>query len=326
MGMPMTYYILTTPEYSTDRFGYPYCPSPFTHSTFISQDAAEAFLKSRTHYPERYVVTDKEPAWWGYRTSGFWSDTFANIAEQLPDFTQHGVAILSEEDNTMVKYWNCQTGRWTTQKLGRFLNKLGIPPKQVEVYVSWYKTVTKPKLYSDYPTTFHQDRDFVRVYTSGPYSCMHYSADHWGTDGHHPVEVFDTPDWEIAYLTNVHGQVVARALVVPEREIFCRVYPTPGNYCDEEEDTPLECASHSEEMQERLTNELRSKGYRSAYSLDTSELEGLRLKRIDLPENYILTPYLDHLAEGEVRGEYIVLIDEGSLDLETTSGKIAYVD
>lgn len=284
MGMSMTFCILYTDEYFRVRNFPVHYPAIWTSQTFATPDEATKWLESRGYNATRLNLrVGPKPAWFEMRENPH--PLLEKIWNDLKLHNHHHI-YYPQPDGKLVKYWDANVGRVISKKLGRILASADIPPKSVEGYVAWYTSGTKPLMHEDYVTTFHQDQNFYQVYETGPASCM---------QGLPYVRAYESGDWEIAYLTNDDNMVVARCLVVPERKIYCRVYPSEGDYFH-----GFDSEEQMEEVRARLANHLCEQGYKSVYA-DEDKLDGLRL----LKEHGV--PYLDHLDHLRNEHPYYVI-------------------
>jgi len=139
-----------------------------------------------------------------------------------------------------------------------------------------------------------------RVYTTGPSSCMSYSADAFRTP-EHPVRVYDGPDTVLACIESTPGKYTARCVVRLDRQpmTFSRVYG----------DGAL------------LKERLRAFGF--VEDPDWS-LDGVRL-RLVLDRGAPLCPYIDGSGIACNDGEFLV-IGSGRLCCQQTNGYAGRVE
>lgn len=115
--------------------------------------------------------------------------------------------------------------RRTEMKASRYLRSIiGMDDDEMwDMLDSWGIATNNVELH------FATSREKIRwVYENGPNSCMSRGADTYrGYDSEgvdiHPVEVYASPDLELAYLTR-DGDVVARALCNANTKEFVRIY------------------------------------------------------------------------------------------------------
>ena len=150
--------------------------------------------------------------------------------------------------------------------------------QQVAYYAAWHKAGERPPNDDELHFT-DEASEMIRVYRSGPYSCMRGCDKDW-PDSDHPVQVYAAGDLQMAYLTRPDGTVAGRGLCWPAKNVFGRIYPTPNNN-DEQKDY------------DELHNRLKELGWTSITER-RSVFEGARLLRKTNGWGKTIMPYLDH--------------------------------
>lgn len=179
------------------------------------------------------------------------------------------------DDNTLIRYTlNEEQGiadRQVSTRLGRFLQAHFADIISAENI----KNLATQHRVKGVPFTLHWANDALeieRVYMEcATGSCMSKTRDFWNleTDGGetvHPTHVYDSPDIGLAYVKDLSGRVVARALINKLTNKFVRIY------------------GHIEAM----LHLLREHGI-----TEQGNLHGTRLRRIPLANNRVAVPYLD---------------------------------
>jgi hypothetical protein len=191
-------------------------------------------------------------------------------------------------DRTMVRYIasieDGRRGKWTIARPGTYLAAFypGISATLVQQWVlehDRHHAVPALKL-------ARTGDEIVEVYTNGPNSCMSYSSVADCT------RVYAGPDLAVAYITNQHDEISARAVVWPERKLYYNYYGDG-----------------------RIEASLEAEGYKQG------SLAGARIQRI--PDgNGFVGPYIDGVYACSDRGDFLVLDHGGALCAENTDGTI----
>ena len=205
--------------------------------------------------------------------------------------------------------------RIISMKPGRFLKQRGIDltDKQVSYLAEYISKGEPPAI--DENLRFELRDDISWVYMNSVSSCMSGNEFIYAEE-HHPAEVYENSDWKIAVLINEEGKIVARSLVVPERKIFLRIYPTEGAA---HEDGFLS-EDHLRATRARLQSELENLGFENKYSLPRSRLDGVRLNWLPIHRG-LLMPYLDHDLKVEIDWEeQTVVLHSHGYDAQSTTG------
>jgi len=131
----------------------------------------------------------------------------------------------SVEDPTMIAYTPSYDyglrDRQVRMKLGKYLTKYYsdvLTQEQIRAYANGAKGLD---------VKFAEDTDGFRyVYAHGPNSCMSGSTDDFGDiDGpYHPVDVYDTGEFRLAYIEPIDCKIVARAFVHEPSKRWVRAY------------------------------------------------------------------------------------------------------
>jgi hypothetical protein len=109
------------------------------------------------------------------------------------------------------------------------------------------------------------EAEIVKVYTTGPNSCMSKSADHYWCAPYHPTAAYADGDLAVAYLENDKGAITARGVVWPKKKRYTVLY---GDYL-------------------RLEARLRALGY------SRGNFVGAKLKAIWLAPDSVVLPFID---------------------------------
>lgn len=175
--------------------------------------------------------------------------------------------------------------RQTRMRPGKLLRRL--LPDEPEVVIQAVSTAYTQGT-ALYEVRFADTREEIRrVYEEGPNSCMSKCADAYETWGDiHPSEVYAGPDTKLAYIQDFSGNITARAIVVPSKKAWVRMY---GNSAG-------------------LEPALRTLGY----GQDSEALEGCRLLLLKRGSE-VICPYLDgdygRVTESD---GYLVIGDSGA--------------
>jgi hypothetical protein len=314
---------------------------------------ADAIYKSgvpESHYAfaDRAVIVNTP---WRYRARRFFSlNWISPVWVNEPFWLDHceihkdHFLAVSETDPTCLAYYQneekgCRNVR-TPIKPGRYLTKFFghiLTEKQIADYANWQLTGSKPSPYDDddirFPLQFaHTPDEIEEVYSTGPNSCMSGRASDFA-GGCHPARVYGAGDLAIAYLAwpddySPHGyereagDAFARTLVWPDRKVYGRIYPTPGNYRRD----GFASDSDLEEARSALEKKLRALGYESHYA-GCKTFEGARLLKIesdrhDTDEDVYVMPYLDLNYCVEDCGDYFRMSKNSGVRADETDGTI----
>jgi hypothetical protein len=294
----MNYWII-----SVSRNGFAYYDM---EDLFASPYQADVYLRTKVHRDLSYTV---RPATWQEREErmfsaevyqrpvwhkeAFWKEWGASLH-------QHFVHISLADPSTIAFTEDARKGeadRQTLMKPGKYLQKFlgdsgdgtigdgplkGEEPKitkqQVAYYAAWHKAGERPP--NDDELHFTADAaEMIRVYRTGPYSCMRGCDKDW-PDRDHPVQVYAAGDLQMAYMTRPDGTVAGRGLCWPEKQVFGRVYPTPNT-------------NESQKDYDELHARLKALGWTSINERQ-SVFEGARLRYMTTACGEVMMPYLDH--------------------------------
>lgn len=137
--------------------------------------------------------------------------------------------------------------------------------------------------------------EIEQVYTSGPRSCMAHGTDYYNSPVH-PVRVYGSGDFAVAYMRGADDGISARAIVAPERKIYSRIY---GDY-------------------DRLRLLLEAEGY--SCGNDRDDWDGLRLLRVPHRDTFV-APYFDPpMSNVRDNGNFLVVDCDGELECHETNG------
>lgn len=192
-----------------------------------------------------YMMADghwKSPPWVGHqlwqRHFPVWDTQYVHVSVDDPTMIafypskDHGEAgrkpVKMKPGKYLAKYFaaNDKTGVIAD---GKYKGQIGIfTKKQVAYFAEWFANGEEPGPDDIEPTVqFATTADEIaEVYSSGPESCM--DARHFSNPDHMPVRAYAAGDLAVAFMRNTSGQVIARALCWPDREVFGRVYPSEG--------------------------------------------------------------------------------------------------
>lgn len=202
-------------------------------------------------------------------------------------------------------------------KPGRYLTKFFagvLSEREIAFYAAWQSTGSKGSEWTDaarYPMTFaSSSADIVSVYERGPQSCM---------KGMSCVSVYGAGDLAIAYLTkgeDAGGQVLARALVWPDKKVIGRVYPSGSHWPAEGFVSETASVACGQALMARLIAE--------GYHADTTSrgFNGARLTQEDEGDGCYAMPYLDHSYMVTDTGDYFEMNQHGDLLADTTDGRL----
>ena len=198
--------------------------------------------------------------------------TMANITALKPELALH-FPHASVEDPTMLAYTpNHEYGKRDRQvriKVGKYLQKYYsdiLSSEQIRAFANGMK---------GYEVKWATDSDGFRyVYKHGPSSCMSGGVDNFDQiDGdYHPVDVYDTGEFRLAYIEPIKRKIVARAFVHEPSKRWVRAYGDEGTA-----------------LAEWLTE--------NGYAKD-STWEGCKIKSIEDDNGNWVLPYIDGDARG----------------------------
>lgn len=228
----------------------------------------------------------------------------SRLHDSYPNLTHH-FCHLSKSKPGYVAFTECndhgEADRQTRIRVGRYLRRFsGLDDVAVSHLAARCGVIINP------PTLQFADEslDIVRVYTSGPSSCMSHHSGDYATEVH-PCFVYGAGDLSVAYIeTGEPGddgddegdkRITARAVCWPAKNTYGNIYG------DEERLEPL----------------LEDAGYERADSF-----YGARL--LHIPHNgTVVAPYMDddnRAASVSADGKHLI-IGDGPLDLqENTNG------
>ena len=170
-----------------------------------------------------------------------------------------------------------------------YSDKLG--PEHIESLLREFHYRNAPRL------LFARTADEIEdIYTNSDIvSCMSHDAGCYQSS-EHPVRVYATGDFAVAYLRDADGNVTARGIVCEDRKIFGRLYGES----------------------DLLSRALRDAGYRKGTSPD--DWHGLRLRRVCEDDGFI-APYLDApMSSVSDNGKYLVIDEDGEIGCGNTNG------
>ena len=206
----------------------------------------------------------------------------------------------SVEDPTMLAYTpSYEYGirdRQVRIKVGKYLQRYYsdvLTSEQIRAFANGSK---------GYTLKWARDKDEMReVYRDGPRSCMAGGVSSFDTVGdYHPVDVYATGDFALAYLTTVNDTIVARGFVYEPERIWVRTY--------------------GDEAQ-ALADDLEAQGYSRS-----STWAGCLIKRIEDDDGRIVLPYLDGDDKGvkQHSPQFFIITDSNSHDYycDFTSGVV----
>ncbi len=170
---------------------------------------------------------------------------------------------------------------------------------------------------TEYDVKFATTGDAIQwAYENGPASCMSETARHYSGDCH-PVRVYGDSDLQLAYIkaeSSYHDkQIMARALVWPERKVYGRVYPTPERYLDEKRE-------EARAAQAALVTALESLGY------SAGRFDGAKIRKIENESGGFVMPYLDGTQEVSDAGDMFTIDRCGEFCCTETNGVVGAGD
>lgn len=140
--------------------------------------------------------------------------------------------------------------------------------------------------------------DIIRVYQTGPSSCMSKNADdrEYRTNGVHPVSVYAAGDLAIAYFTDEQKAIKARCITWPAKKIFGRVYGDEN----------------------RIAALLHRDGFKCSQS--STDWDGARLLKVKVPraDGYVC-PYLDVANQRVTIGDDFLILDAEDGEYEASN-------
>ena len=245
------------------------------------------------------IATDNSDAWKVREAARFANGTYKHVPWYLEKWANPWhFAHVSERDSTKLAYTVDAThgkeDRQTITRVGRYLETHYASVLSQDEIRAWCARFdlenSKPAL------CFASDPDEIEnVYTNGPSSCMAHRADYYNSPCH-PVRVYGSGDFAVAYMRNSEGGISARAIVAPERKIHARIY---GDM-------------------DRLRLLLSEAGYTAGNDID--DWSGLRLLRIE-HHNVFVAPYFDYpLADVRDNGKFLIVNDGGDLECNNVNG------
>jgi hypothetical protein len=226
---------------------------------------------------------------------------------------------ISTEDPTMLAFTQSpekgERDIQTRMKPGRYLHRYFgniLTAQQIAFYAEWWVKKYRPA-HSNLRLQFSTSPDHVvDIYERGPSSCM---------KGMDCVRIYHGPDLMVAYVER-DGDVMARALVWPDKKVIGRTYPTPGCYDEGDDDDLYESEEDLEGWRQALIGLLRAEGYKTHD--EGGRFEGARLRRVpdgDYSDNYLM-PYLDLDYGVDDHGDYFVMARSPEYECSGTSGHL----
>lgn len=280
---------------------------------------------------KRYPVTsipwrmrEQARALTGTHTAPVWSDTrwWRGRSQTLRD---HFVRVSKGNPGMLAYTQDDGKGMRDIQtpiKVGRYLTRFFsdvLSEKEIAFLVKWQTSGIFETEYTDaskYPLCFAETpRDIVKVYATGPDSCM---------EGSDCVRVYGAGDLAIAYLRNPEGsdrEVLARCLVWPDKKHAGRIYPTPGCWSQD----GFTSRGESQAAYDALQNRLKSEGY-TFESERTNGFKGARLARNDEGCGSYTMPYLDSSYCVDDDGDWFRMNRNGAIPCGSTDGTIEVED
>jgi len=269
----------------------------------VDMAAFHAACEAATAYAT-HPVWEYEPFWLDHRKIR--ADHYAHMSRNDPALLAY---TQSPEKGLRGIFTPIKPGRYLTKYFAGVLSE-----REIAFYAAWQSTGSKGSEWTDaarYPMTFaSSSAGIVSVYERGPQSCM---------KGMSCVSVYGAGDLAIAYLTkgeDAGGQVLARALVWPDKKVLGRVYPSGSHWRAE----GFVSETASEACSQALMVRLIAEGYHT----DTTSrgFNGARLTREDEGAGYYAMPYLDHDYQVTDTGDHFVMGQRGDLLADTTNGRL----
>ena len=226
-----------------------------------------------------------------YATDRYVAPCWLSIDLVVPDHFVH----LAENPELIAYTQNADKGAADIQtpiRIGAYLMKYfpDMGQDQVQQIVLRHSNTYSPAVLKIATTA----DDIVRVFTSGPRTCMSKSAEYY--ESHvHPAAVYGNSDLAAAYLTDDCDRVTARALIWPARLRMGRVYGDSS----------------------RLVNALRSAGY-----TDTSDFWGAKVRKIECENTgQLVLPYMDYWQTlSHFDADFLLIDRHGEITADQTNG------
>ena len=295
-------------------------------ASFESQAEAQTDMAVRTA-AGAHVFFKRAPDlnWIGRETSRFWDGTYTPLVwsneiwwqNRQGDLRNH-FAHRSSVTHGLVAYTESaekgEQDRQTVCKPGVYLTRYFSTVLTVAEIAHWVRLHCMSKSDSVELLFATSSDDIVRVYQTGPESCMSGPVSEYDSRIH-PVTVYGDSDLSIAYVeaeSEYHDRPIAsRALVWADRKVYGRVYPTPERY----NDTRREMARIEHD---KLIQALESAGYRPG-SFNGAKIQAIPHRRVD--ESYVM-PYLDGSYCVDLVGDSFILGRDASFEAQSTDGVI----
>ncbi len=236
--------------------------------------------------------------------------------------SQH-FAHISLDDPTKLAFTEDaakgEADRQTRIKPGRYLSRFFgevLTPKQIAFYAEWFAKGERPESDLLEGRRFELAKSpqaIADVYQSGPRSCM--DGENFDDADDNPTRIYGAGDLAVAYIANPgtaqtarNPEVMARALVWPERKVYGRIYPTvDSHWSDEGYASQDDCQA----VYDTLESQLREAGYKSLDE-DDRGFNGARLI-LEWSHNHrqVVMPYLDRNYRATIDGEGVLRLQRG---------------
>lgn len=199
------------------------------------------------------------------------------------------IPFVDPRNESLIRFWDAKHNRYLSLRPGKYIARFFPNLDPVHYSGLWTKAYDKTEV-----LFARTSEDIVKVYTTGPESCMSDEASEYLSSPIHPCSVFgDDGDITLAYIRR-GNRITARTLVWEEKKEWCYIYG------DKKRMKPL----------------LEALGFKPQ-----GRFLGARIKRIyhDEQQAFVM-PYLDFTARLKHDGDFFVVGEGSYADCERTCG------
>lgn len=216
----------------------------------------------------------------------------------LPPIEGHFAHIVDDGKGIIEFFeqeWHVETERYTRLKAGRYLTRYY--PHLDNTAVAYYSALLRAMQADKTLYIAMEAEEIVKVFTTGPSSCMSASASRYNNLGIHPVMAYGTGDLGVAYIKNQENIPAARTMVWPAKKLRSpKVYGDGGA------------------MSKQLESLLEKEGY------VIGPFNGARLKIIrPWPDNpfKLVCPFVDdpRTARWDKKNDVLILDSNGKISV-----------
>jgi hypothetical protein len=257
----------------------------------------------------RFYSGEYMPVAWQYAT--FWNDKSEALAEHYCHRSKDKPSFIAFTENAEKGSRDIQTRMRPGAYLTKYFSDV-LSESQINHYARLHAMLSGDQVFSvQFAKTA---REIIDVYVNGPESCMTHDASEYSSHIH-PVSVYGDSDLQLAYIeaqAEYHdADIMARALVWPERKIYGRVYPTPERYVGGNRDS-------ASAAYQAMVQALESLGY------SPGRFNGAKIRKIESQNSngdYVM-PYLDGAQDVDDDGDSWIIKNDGEYSATETNGTL----